>query len=210
MNTLQLLHRHIDLHLSNRQTPHVNPWVSHVSANVLVNTHTTYWPIHGLFLVSMLVNTWSILLPCIDIFICIQCHHWGKRSVWTNYLRGHKFIKNIARQDRQTFATGQSVFKTAALTTEMTKIEYTANITPEEEYATHQYSIGQMLMAYWAICWLIISQNTDKHYQSAYTLIWEWRADNLSVDISPNTQLTYVNVHWPIVAFCLSINCACI
>ena len=144
---------------TNRQSPQINPCVSSVSANVLVNTHTAYWPTHGLFLVSMLVNTWSILLPCIDIFICMECHHWGKRSLWTNYLHGLKFIKNIARQDRQTFAMGQSAFKTAALATEMTKnwVDSKYNSRRRIRYIWI-YSIGQMLMAYWAICRLIISQ----------------------------------------------------
>lgn len=144
---------------TNRQSPQINPCVSRVSANVLVNTHTAYWPTHGLFLVSMLVNTWSILLPCIDIFICMECHHWGERSLWTNYLHGLKFIKNIARQDRQTFATGQSAFKTATLATEMTKnwVDSKYNSRRRICYISI-YSIGRMLMAYWAICRLIISQ----------------------------------------------------
>lgn len=144
---------------TNRQSPQINPCVSRVSPNVLVNTHTAYWPTHGLFLVSMLVNTWSILLPCIDIFICMECHHWGEQSLWTNYLHGLKFIKNIARQDRQTFATGQSAFKTAALATEMTKnwVDSKYNSRRRIRYIWI-YSIGRMLMAYWAICRLIISQ----------------------------------------------------
>ena len=126
------------------------------------------WLIHiqhiGQYMVFSCSVCWSTLGQycyhvLTDIFICMECHHWGKRSVWTNYFHGHKFIKNIARQDRQTFATGQSAFKTAALATEMTKnwVDSKYNSRRRICYISI-YSIGRMLMAYWAICWLIISQ----------------------------------------------------
>lgn len=85
---------------------------------MLANTHTTYWPIHGLFLVSMLVNTRSILLPYSSF---ASNATFVASGVFEQITRKDLSSLRIATQDRQTFATGQSPFKTAALATEITK-----------------------------------------------------------------------------------------